>query len=80
MELGIIKMKRNEYREGDLCVMDYKVTFLGIPIYRAKLTSTNNEALRQLTVLRQNKMDLIGFKVEQLKDKYETEDFNKENQ
>lgn len=45
MKLGIIKMTRNEYREGNLCVRDYKITFFGIPIYRARFTSTNNQAL-----------------------------------
>lgn len=79
MELGIIKMTRNEYRKGDLCVVDHKISLLGIPIYRAKVTSTNNEALRRLTTLTQNKMGLIGFKVEQLNENYEAKDINKKN-
>ena len=58
--LGIVKMDRNEYRNGRLAVRDYRITFLGIPIYVARFTSTNNEALRKLTVL-QEKSTFSGF-------------------
>ena len=61
MTLGIIKMTRNEYREGCLCVRDYKITFFGIPIYRARFTSTNNEALRRLTVFDNSQLHIKGF-------------------
>lgn len=61
MTLGIIKMTRNEYREGYLCVRDYKITFLGIPVYRAKFTSTNNEALRKLTIIKESQLHIKGF-------------------
>ena len=61
MKLGIVKMTRNEYRESHLCVRDYKVTFFGIPIYRAKFTSTNNEALRKLTILKETQLQVKGF-------------------
>lgn len=54
-------MWRSEYREGNLCVRDYKVTFLGIPVYRAKITSTNNDALRKLTVLNNTQTYIKGF-------------------
>ena len=61
MKLQIVKMTRNEYREGFLCVRDYKITFLGIPIYRARFTSTNNEALRNLTILNESQLHIKGF-------------------
>lgn len=61
MKLQIVKMTRNEYREGFLCIRDYKITFLGIPIYRAKFTSTNNEALRNLTILNESQLHIKGF-------------------
>ena len=61
MTLGIIKMTRNEYRKDCLCVRDYKITFLGIPIYRARFTTTNNEALRKLTVLKESQLHIKGF-------------------
>ena len=54
-------MTRNEYREGYLCVRDYKITFLGIPVYRAKFTSTNNEALRKLTIIKESQLHIKGF-------------------
>lgn len=61
MTLGIIKMTRNEYRKDYFCVRDYKITFLGIPIYRARFTTTNNEALRKLTVLKESQLHIKGF-------------------
>lgn len=55
-------MNRDEYREGNLCVRDYKITFFGIPIYRAKFTSTNNIALKNLTVLKKEEhINIKGF-------------------
>lgn len=59
--LGIVKMDRNEYRNGILAVRDYRITFLGIPIYVARFTSTNNEALRKLTVLQEKSLRVCGF-------------------
>lgn len=63
MKLVIIKMTRNEYREGHLCIRDYEVTFLGIPIYRARFTTTNNEALRKLTIVKESQVHITGFKI-----------------
>ena len=61
MTLGIIKMTRNEYRKDYLCVRDYKITFLGIPICRARFTTTNNEALRKLTTVKESQLHIKGF-------------------
>ena len=58
---GLINMTRDEYRSGHLGVRDCRVTFLGIPIYCARFTSTNNQAVRQLTVLSENKTVVCGF-------------------
>lgn len=58
---GIIKMTKDEYREGYLCVRTCKITFLGIPIYRSKITTTNNDALRKLTVLEESQLHVVGF-------------------
>lgn len=54
-------MTRNEYREGDLGVRDYRITFLGIPVYTARFTSTNNIAVRQLTILKESQLHIQGF-------------------
>ena len=61
MFCGLINMTRDEYRSGHLGVRDYRITFLGIPIYCARFTSTNNQAVRQLTVLSENKTIDCGF-------------------
>lgn len=66
-------MTRNEYREDNLCVRDYKITFFGIPIYIARFTSTNNEALQKLTVLKESQLHIKGFLINE---NNETEDFN----
>jgi len=61
MKIGIVQIWRDEYREGHLCVQEYKVTFLGIPVYRARFTTTNNEALRKLTILKETQLHIKGF-------------------
>lgn len=61
MKWGIIKLHSNEYREGYFCVRDYTVSLFGIPIYYAKFTSTNNEALDKLTILRDKPARILGF-------------------
>lgn len=61
MKWGIIKMQRNEYKNGDLAVRDYYITFFGIPIYGARFTSTNHDAVRLLTTLKQKTTNVCGF-------------------
>lgn len=46
-------MKTKEYREGDLAVRTTEVTFLCIPIFKYKKTSTNNQAVKVLTSITQ---------------------------
>lgn len=59
----MIKLIYNEYREGDLAVKCTKVTFLGIPIFNSKKTSTNNKAVAMLAKASQSKK-VIGFSYE----------------
>lgn len=64
---GIIKVVTQEYREGDLAVRTTTVTFLHIPIFKFRKTSTNNIAVNQLTVVREliNEVkEVKGFKYE----------------
>lgn len=56
----MIKVLTQEYKEGDLAVRLTKVTFLYIPIYKSKRTTTNRQAVSLLTV--KNKSNKIkGF-------------------
>ena len=55
-------MHRDEYRNKHLAVRDYKITFLGIPVCKARFTSTNNDALRKLTVYNEDQVRINGFK------------------
>lgn len=57
----MIKMLTKEYREGDLAVRTTEVTFLCIPIFRFKKTSTNNKAVAMLTTVTQP-TKITGFK------------------
>lgn len=45
---NLIKVNTAEYAEEDLCVREYKVEVLGIPVYKARHTSTNNQYLNTL--------------------------------
>ena len=54
-------MTRNEYREGILAVRDYRVTFLGIPVYVARFTSTNRDAIIKLTPIEDKTLHICGF-------------------
>lgn len=49
----MIRMLTKEYREGDLAVKTTEVTFLCIPIFRYKKTTTNNKAVALLTTVEQ---------------------------
>lgn len=61
MHFSLIKVNRDEFREGYLGVRTWLITFLGIPIFRARLTSTNNQAVRQLTVIEEKRTRIVGF-------------------
>lgn len=49
----MIKILTKEYREGDLAVKTTEVTFLCIPIFRYKKSTTNNQAVKLLTSISQ---------------------------
>lgn len=59
--LGIIKMNRDEYRKGNLAVRDYRITLFGFPIYVARLTSTNRDAIIKLTSMEEKTLHICGF-------------------
>lgn len=50
----MIKMLTKEYREGDLAIRTIVVTFLYIPIFRCKKTTTNNKAVQLLTIVKES--------------------------
>lgn len=56
----MINMRTEEYREGDLAVRTIVITFLCIPIFKFKKTSTNNVAVGQLTPIKK-KAKIKGF-------------------
>lgn len=56
----MIKVLTEEYREGDLAIRTMKVTLFHIPIFRYRKTSTNNLAVRQLTVVKKSS-NIKGF-------------------
>ena len=49
----MIKVLTKEYREGDLAVKTTEVTFLCIPIFRYRKSTTNNQAVKLLTTVTQ---------------------------
>lgn len=59
---SIIRLFSDEFRKDDLGVKIKSIYFLGIPIYRSRVTTTNNNAVRQLTVLKESKFNIKGFK------------------
>lgn len=59
----MIKKVIQEYREGDLAVRTIVISFLCIPIFKFRETTTNNSIVNQLTVIKElNKIK--GFKYE----------------
>lgn len=49
----MIKVLTKEYREGDLAVKTTEVTFLCIPLFKSKKSTTNNKAVAPLTTMQQ---------------------------
>lgn len=49
----MIKVLTDEYKEGDLAIRTTKVTFLCIPIFKYKKSTTNNKAVALLTTVNQ---------------------------
>lgn len=49
----MIKVLTKEYKEGDLAVKTTEVTFLCIPLFKYKKSTTNNKAVALLTTMQQ---------------------------
>ena len=49
----MIKVLTKECREGDLAVKTTEVTFLCIPLFKYKKSTTNNKAVALLTTMQQ---------------------------
>lgn len=63
---GLIEMRRDEYRYKELGIRDYIITFLKIPIFCARFTTTNNNAVNILTPIREeNRKKIVGFTIEE---------------
>ena len=58
----MIETIKKEYRKGDNAVRTTSITFFGIPIFRSKEITTNNDIVELLTV--QKKTTIKGFKNE----------------
>lgn len=56
----MIEVLTKEYREGDQAVKTTVVTFLYIPLFKYKKSTTNNKAVALLTVANQPK-EVKGF-------------------
>lgn len=59
----MIKVYSREYVEDSKGVREFKITFIGITIFKRKDLTTNNEVVRQLTVVKPSNK-IIGFKHE----------------
>lgn len=57
----MIRYFKEEKREGDLAVMNCRVTLFGITIYKGRVESTNINAIRQLTQMPKKKPRVCGF-------------------
>ena len=57
----MLKVLTSEYREGDQAVKTTVVTFLCIPIFKYKKSSTNNQIVRMLTVVDKPNKKISGF-------------------
>lgn len=61
----MIKKVIQEYREGDLAVRTTVISFLCIPIFKFRETTTNNSVVNQLTVIKElNKIKGFGYENE----------------
>lgn len=56
-------MVTQEYREGNLAVRTTIVTFLCIPVFKFRKTSTNNVVVKQLTTIKKS-IKVKGLKYE----------------
>lgn len=55
----MIKVITKEFREGDYAVKTTLITFFGLTIFKYRKETTNNQAVRALTVIK--KQNIKGF-------------------
>ena len=59
--LGIIKITKDEYKEGNFGIMKYNITFLGLLIYTVKFTTTNIDIVGKLGAKENKPLHICGF-------------------
>ena len=59
--LGLIKVTKDEYKEGNLGIMKYKLSFLGLPLYTVKFTTTHRDITGKLGGKEEKPLHICGF-------------------
>ena len=59
--LGIVNIVKKEYKEDILGIIDYRVTFFGIPIYTVKFSTTNRDIVGKLSDKDKKTLHICGF-------------------
>ena len=59
--LGIIKITKDEYKEGIFGIMCYNIHFLGLLVYTVKFTTTNRDIVGKLTDQETKPLHICGF-------------------
>ena len=59
--MGIIKVNKKEFREGNIGIMHCKVTFLGLPLYTVNYTTTNRDVVNKLNTEKDKTLHICGF-------------------
>lgn len=59
--LGIIKITKDEYKEGIFGIMRYNVHFLGLLVYTVKFTTTNRDIVGKLIDKETKPLHICGF-------------------
>ena len=59
--LGAINITKDEYKEGSLGIMKYRITFFGLPVYTVKFTTTNKEIVGKLNTEKNRPLHICGF-------------------
>lgn len=50
MKFGILTLNKRDYAIDNLAIRELSICFLGIPIYRGKITTTDNNTIKVLTI------------------------------
>ena len=65
--MAIVEIMKKEYKEGHLGVIDYTMTFLKVPVYKVKFTTTNRDIVGKLGELESKTLHICGFTTNQKK-------------